>query len=74
MQVKYINCDPMRVRNLQMKQFRPDALSFQKYVIALHGFAGSIIQQIFQPEMHIYTGIAYNNSLIPSLRHSLRPR
>lgn len=42
MQVKYINCNPMRVRNLQMKLFTPDTLSFQKYVIALHGFAGSM--------------------------------
>ena len=42
MKIKYINCNPMRVRNLQMKLFTPDACSFRKYVIALHGFAGSM--------------------------------
>lgn len=42
MQVKYINCNPMRVRKLQMKLFTPDTFSFRKYVIALHGFAGSM--------------------------------
>ena len=42
MNIKYINCNPMRVRNLQMKLFTPDTLIFQKYVIALHGFAGSM--------------------------------
>ena len=42
MNIRYINCNPMRVRNLQMKLFTPYAFSFQKYVIALHGFAGSM--------------------------------
>ncbi|HAG12863.1 MAG TPA: hypothetical protein DCG49_03245 [Ruminococcus sp.] len=42
MKIKYINCNPMRVRNLQMKLFTPDTDSFRKYVIALHGFAGSM--------------------------------
>lgn len=42
MEHHYINCNSMRVRNLKMKLYTPDALSFRKYVIALHGFAGSM--------------------------------